>query len=132
MQTLVKCHTSLFVKIKKIQFSWLFKLKQYKSRITLSVRPPVPSSVLPYVLCACASLYVCVHKLCVHICVRVYFNMNITECFLILTHVLCLYVYLHLTDRRTCACVFIDFLSHSEGPDETGVSTVCFSPVLTV
>ena len=86
----------------------------------MSVRAPVPSSVLTYVLCACASLNVCVH-----ICVRVYFNMNITECFLILTYVLCLYVNLHLTDRRTCACVFIDFLSHSEDPDETLASTVC-------
>ena len=27
--------------------------------------------------------------------------------------------------RRTCTCVFIDFLSHSEDPDETGVSIVC-------
>ena len=51
--------------------------------------------------------------------------MNITKCFLILTYVLCLYVNLHLTDRRTCACVFIDFLSHSEDPDERLVSTVC-------
>ena len=101
---------------KKIQTSWLCKLKKYKIRITLSVC----LSVLTYVLCACASLNVCVH-----ICVRVYFNMNITECFLILTYVLCLYVNLHLTDRRTCACVFIDFLSHSEDPDETLVSTVC-------
>ena len=102
---------------KKIQTSWLSKLKKYKSRITLSA---IPSSVLTYVLCMCASLYVCVH-----IRVRVYFNMKITECFLILTYVLCLYVNLHLTDRRTCACVFIDFLSHSEDPDETLVSTVC-------
>ena len=27
--------------------------------------------------------------------------------------------------RRTCTCVFFDFLSHSEDPDETGVSIVC-------
>ena len=66
-------------------------------------------------------LTVCVRT---HLCTRV-FNMKITKCFLILTYVLCLYVNLHLTDRRTCACVFIDFLSHSEDPDETLVSTVC-------
>ena len=33
--------------------------------------------------------------------------------------------YASMLARRTCTCVFIDFLSHSEDPDETGVSIVC-------
>ena len=92
--TLMKCHIRrLFIsdcivcKDKKNPIFLAFQIKEYKSRITLSVRlsvrAPVPSPILTYVLCAYASLYVCVH-----ICVRVYFNMNISECFLILTFML--------------------------------------------
>ena len=89
---------------KKIQTSWLSKLKKYKSRITLSVclsahPSPCPSwhryyARAPHCMCAYTFVYG----------VRVYFNMKITECFLILMFYVCTLTCTWQTDARVPAC----------------------------